>query len=195
MELQSGDTREILIELKKGNEQAATRWFDLVYDHLHRIALHQMQLERPEHTLQPTALVHEAYIRMFQNDATDWSDRQHFYRTAARVMRHILVDHARNRMAAAHGGKFTKLTLDATVAVTADPRNLLLLDGALDRLAEFDARQARVVELRFFGGHSFEEVAGLLDVSPITVKRDWRFARAWLQKELGVKVRSVERAK
>jgi RNA polymerase sigma factor (TIGR02999 family) len=158
---------------------------ELVYGEFHALAQKQMRRERPDHTLQPTALVHEAYLRLMQDNAADWQNRAHFYATAAVVMRRILVDHARKRAAAKRPQARQTVELDDFLAAPA-PRieQLLILDEALTRLFRMDARQGRVVELIYFGGLTEEEAALVLGVSLRTVKRDWRGARAWLQAEL-----------
>ena len=137
------------------------------------------------HSLQATALVNEAYVRLVDGKAVEWQDRAHFLAVAARVMRRILVDHARARHAQKRGGEGVRVTFDEALVVTDDPRqNFVALDDALEALAKFDQRKSRVVELRFFGGLSVEETASVLDVSPDTVMRDWRLAKAWLQGEM-----------
>lgn len=143
--------------------------------------------ERPGNTLQSTALVHEAYLRMVQMDSVRWESRAQFFAIAARVLRHILVDHARERRAAKRGGGALKAPLEAALTIPA-PQDFRLedLDESLERLAAADPRKARVVELRYFGGLSIEEVAEVVQCSPMTVKRDWNFAKAWLYRDLGV---------
>lgn len=156
-----------------------------VYDELKRIASRQLRSERSDHTLSPTALVHEAYLRLVSSDQARWKDRDHFFRTAARAMRRILVDHARAR-ATAKRSRQMQVTLEPDVSAAADlpSDEIVAVDEALERLAELDQRQARVVELRYFVGMSIEETASLLGVSPATVKRDWMVARIWLQREI-----------
>ncbi|MFN2316746.1 MAG: ECF-type sigma factor [Gemmatimonadales bacterium] len=152
----------------------------LLYDELRAIARHHMRAERADHTLAPTALVHEAWLRLHARDAAAFKDRSHFLRTASQVMRHILVDHARARRAAKRDGGI-KVTLDPALAGEATSIvDLLALDDALTRLEAAEPRWARVVELRFFAGFEIAEIATLLDLSVSTVKRDWQFARAWL---------------
>jgi RNA polymerase sigma factor (TIGR02999 family) len=158
----------------------------LVYAELHDLASHYMRSERAEHTLQPTALVHEAYMRLVDHKGGTWQDRAHFYGVAAQAMRRILVDHARRKRATKREGG-QRVTLDDDVsATTAAGRSLdmIALDDALQKLAAIDARYAKVVELRFFTGLDVEEVAEALQISPATVKRDWVFAKAFLQREL-----------
>jgi RNA polymerase sigma factor (TIGR02999 family) len=147
-----------------------------------------MRHERGNHTLQPTALVHEAYERLVQQPQIPWQSRAHFYATASQLMRHILVDHARARQAEKRGGNQNKVTLDESVLQTTNQSvNVLDLHDALERLAQFDIRQLRIVELHFFGGMTFEEIALVLSISDRTVKRDWRMARAWLREQLASK--------
>ncbi len=161
-------------------------FFPAVYDELRRIAHRQLGRERREHTLGTTALVHEAYLRLVDQRRVVWRGRAHFFGVAAQVMRRILVDHARERHAAKRGGGLRQLTLgDADAAAAAQPGvDVLALHEALERLAALDADQARLVELRYFGGLSIEETAQALGVSPATVKREWAVARAWLRREL-----------
>jgi RNA polymerase sigma factor (TIGR02999 family) len=175
----------LLAEWGQGNEGAREALMPVVYDELRRLARRHLWNERPDHTLQSAALVNEAYLRLAGQKAPQWRNRAHFFGVAAQLMRHILVDHARNRHAAKRGGGATKLALDAEVSVAEKQDiHLVALDDALNTLAELDAQQARVIELRFFGGLSIEETAVVLDVSSATVKRDWVTARAWLRREL-----------
>jgi RNA polymerase sigma factor (TIGR02999 family) len=175
----------LLAEWGQGNEGAREALMPVVYDELRRLARRHLWNERPDHTLQSAALVNEAYLRLAGQKAPQWRNRAHFFGVAAQLMRHILVDHARNRHAAKRGGGATKLALDAEVSVAEKQDiDLVALDDALNTLAELDAQQARVIELRFFGGLSIEETAVVLDVSSATVKRDWVTARAWLRREL-----------
>jgi RNA polymerase sigma-70 factor (ECF subfamily) len=141
--------------------------------------------ERPGHSLQATALINEAYVRLVDGKAVAWQDRTHFLAVSARVMRRILVDHARARRYQKRGGDAARVTFDESLVVTADPReDIVALDDALEALAKFDERKSRVIELRFFGGLSVEETASVLAVSPDTVARDWRLAKAWLRREM-----------
>lgn len=157
-----------------------------VYDELRTIARHHMRGERADHTLAPTALVHEAYLSLRARDATAYADRTHFLRAASRVMRHILVDHARARLSAKRDGG-VRITLDESVAAGAPGElDLLELDDALVQLEAAEPRWARVVELRFFAGLELAEIAALLEVSTTTIKRDWQFAKAWLAQTLGL---------
>ncbi len=156
-----------------------------VYGELHALAERYLRIERPDHTLQPTALVHEAYIRLSAQRHVNWCDRAQFFGVAAQMMRRILVNHAEARNSAKRGGKVTRVTLDESVS-WADGRDIDLvhLDEALTSLAAFDPRQARIVELRFFAGLGIEETAEVLAISPATVKREWSVAKAWLRREL-----------
>lgn len=180
----SNEVTHLLRQWRGGNREALDRLMPLVYEELRRQARDCMRAERTDHTLQTTALVHEAYVRLVDSDV-DWQDRVHFYAVAARSMRRILVDHARSHRAAKRGGGETPLPLESALVVSPAPsRSILDLDSALDQLAEQDERKARVVELHFFGGLSYEEIAGALEISPATVHRDMRMARAWLRREL-----------
>jgi RNA polymerase sigma-70 factor, ECF subfamily len=157
----------------------------LVHQELHQIARRCMAGERVGHSLQATALVNEAYVRLVDGTVVEWHDRAHFLAVAARIMRRILVDHARARGARKRGGGDARVTFDEALVVTAEAReNFVALDDALEALAKFDERKSRVVELRFFGGLSVEETAAVLKVSVDTVMRDWRLAKAWLQAEM-----------
>jgi RNA polymerase sigma factor (TIGR02999 family) len=153
----------------------------LVYDQLRRIARRCLAGQRSGHTLQPTALVHEAYLRLIRRDSVDWHDRIHFFAMAAQMMRQILVDHARKQSAAKRGGNAVTLVLDEGSAVSkATSLDLLALDSAMKQLAELDPRQCQIVELRFFGGLSIEETAQVVKISSATTKREWTTARLWL---------------
>lgn len=158
----------------------------VVYDELKRMAASHLRRERPDHTLQATALVHELYVRLVDQTALTWENRAHFFGIAAQAMRQILVDHARGRAAAKRGGDQRKVTLDDVLSggATVGSPDLLDINDALDRLTTFDPDQARIVELRFFGGLTVEEVAEVMDISPTTVKREWRTAKAWLHRRL-----------
>jgi RNA polymerase sigma factor (TIGR02999 family) len=159
---------------------------ELVYPELRRIAAQHLSRERPGHTLQPTALVNEAYLRLAQQSpGKAWTDRTHFFAVAARVVRAVLVDHARARLAAKRGAGAIGVTLsDADVQVAAPPVDLLDLDAALEVLERLDAQQGRIVELRHFAGLSIEETAGVLGISPATVKRDWLVAKTWIRRHM-----------
>jgi RNA polymerase sigma-70 factor, ECF subfamily len=170
---------------RAGEQAAFDELLPLVYDELRRLARRALSAERSAHTLQASALVHEAYIRLLEINRIDWQDRAHFFAFAARVMRRVLVDWARARKVSRRGGGAAVLSLDEALvgSVDASP-DLVALDDALNALAIIDERKARVVEMRFFGGLSVEETAGLLQVSPGTVLRDWRLAKVWLLREL-----------
>jgi RNA polymerase sigma-70 factor, ECF subfamily len=164
---------------------ARERLIPLVHQELHQIARRCMAGERVGHSLQATALVNEAYVRLVDGKAVAWRDRAHFLAVSARMMRRILVDHARAKHAHKRGGVGARVTFDEALVVTDEPsQDVLALDDALEALATFDERKSRVVELRFFGGLSVEETASVLNVSPDTVMRDWRLAKAWLQGEM-----------
>jgi RNA polymerase sigma-70 factor, ECF subfamily len=157
----------------------------LVYQELHRIARRCMAGENVGHSLQATALVNEAYVRLINGKAVAWQDREHFLAVSARVMRHILVDHARARNYQKRGGNAPRITFDEGLVVTAEPGlDFVALDDALEALAKFDERKSRVIEMRFFGGLSVEETAAVLKASPATVMGDWRLAKAWLKREM-----------
>ena len=175
----------LLLQWGKGDERALERLIPLVHQELHQIARRCMAGERAGHSLQATALVNEAYVRLVDATGVAWHDRTHFLAVAARVMRRILVDHARARHAQKRGGTAENVTFDEALVVTDEPRqNFVALDDALQALAKFDERKSRVIELRFFGGLSVEETASVLKVSADTVMRDWRLAKAWLQREM-----------
>jgi RNA polymerase sigma-70 factor (ECF subfamily) len=183
--MSSPDVTQILQEVRGGERDAPARLMPLVYDELRRLADYYLRQERPDHTLQPTALVHEAYLKLVDQTRVDWQNRAHFFGVAAQLMRRILVDHARRHRASKRGGFQQKLTLDEAVDYS-QPRDLDLvaLDDALNALARFDERQSRIVELHFFGGLTIEETAEALGVSPATVKVDWSMAKAWLRREI-----------
>ncbi len=169
-----------------GGSPAAAQLIPLVYDELRAVAHKYFRHERPGHTLQPTALVHEAYVRLVDASRVDWQGRTHFIAVCAKVMRRVLIDHARARRRARRGGGQQPVTLESAVApLGLGDVDAVELHEALDRLAELDARQARIVELRFFGGLSVEEAARALGVSKRTVEGDWTHAKAWLRAELG----------
>lgn len=176
---------ELLVAWSKGDDGALTTLLPLVYDELKQLARRQLRGEREGHTLQPTALVHEAYARLVDQESVQWQGRTHFFAVAAQTMRRILVDHARKRHAAKRGGQRIQITLDATLAV-ADRRDVdvIALDDALNLLATLDATQARLVELRYFSGLSIEETAKVLGISPSMVKREWSTAKVWLYREM-----------
>jgi RNA polymerase sigma factor (TIGR02999 family) len=176
---------QLLVEGSKGNREALDQLLPIVYEELRRQAARYLRRERAGHTLQTTALIHEAYIRLIDQRSVQWQNRAQFFGVAAQLMRRILVDHARTRKRAKRGGSNLRVSLDQAMAVTKDPDlDLIALDEALQRLAEIDAQQSRVVELRFFSGLSVEETAEVLGISPATVKRDWSVAKAWLHREI-----------
>jgi RNA polymerase sigma factor (TIGR02999 family) len=179
------DVPQLLQELSQGKSGALDRLLPIVYEELRRIAHGQLRSERPGHTLNTTALVHEAYLRLVKLDHVEWRDRAHFYAVAARVMRRVLIDYARAKKREKRGGDAVQVPLSETLdALVQQPEDLLALEEALSRLEARNVRQCRVVECRCFSGMSVEETAAALDTSPATVKRDWAFARAWLNREL-----------
>ena len=176
---------KLLDDWCQGRQEVQEELMPLVYDELRRLARRYLRRERPDNTLQSAALVHEAYLRLVQQEHTPWQNRAHFFGLAAQMMRHILVDHARNRRAVKRGGGAPRLTLDTKIAMLRNPEmDLVALDDALTKLAALDAQQSRIIEMRFFGGLSIEETATVLEISPATVKREWATARAWLQREM-----------
>lgn len=180
-----GDITTLLLEWRGGDESALDRLMPLVYEELRRLARRCMRLERVGHTLQTTALVNEAYLRMVNSSQVEWHDRAHFFAIAAQLMRRVLVDEARKRHYQKRGGEFTRIELDETVmAVDQHEYDLLALDEALERLAKFAPRKSRVVEMRFFGGLSINETGAVLGASTDIVKREWRTAKLWLLHEL-----------
>jgi RNA polymerase sigma-70 factor, ECF subfamily len=175
----------LLSELSSGNQAVLSEIVPLLYDELRRLAASYLRRERQGHTLQPTALVHEAYLRLAEQEHVNWRNRGHFIGIAAQLMRRVLVDHARSHKAVKRGGPLPKLSLDeAMVYSRENAGEIIILDEALSRLAQIDKRQARIVELRVFGGLSVDETAEMLEVSPATVKRDWSMAKAWLAREI-----------
>ena len=180
-----GDITQLLTEMRNGSSEAASAVMAQVYDELHNLAASYMRRERPDHTLQTTALVHEAYLRLIGQRNADWQNRSQFFGVAAQLMRRILVDHARVHLSGKRGGLERRVALDNTVISPHEQSGeLVALDAALSRLAAIDAQQSRVVELRFFGGLSVEETAQVLNISTRTVKRDWMVAKAWLYEEV-----------
>jgi len=186
-EAPAADVTGLLLAWGRGDQSAADRLVPAVYEELRRQAERAMRREGSEHTLQATALVHESYLRLVDQRRVEWRNRAHFFAIAATVMRRILVDHARARLTAKRGGGLVPITLAGAAhggAQETDDVDLLALHEALERLAALDADQARLVELRYFGGLTIEETAEALGVSPATVKREWALARAWLRREL-----------
>ena len=179
------DVTALLVEIANGNQAAQEKLVPLVYDQLKRLARRYMRRERAGHTLQTTALVHEAYLKLVGQHSPHWQGRDQFYGIAAQLMRRILIDHARRHLREKRGGTQVIVPLEEGLAFTPEhSEDLLRLDEALDRLSKLDPRQSRIVELRFFGGLSVEETSRFLNVSPITVKRDWAVAKVWLYGEL-----------
>lgn len=185
MDADRGDVTVLLSKLTKGNEEAASKLIPLVYTEMRRLAGAYMRRERSDHTLQPTALVNEAYLKLVEQRSVNWQSRAHFFGIAAQVMRRILVDHARGHMRDKRGGGQKPVPIDeALVFAPEQSEEFLKLNEALDRLSKFDERQGKIVELRFFGGLTVEQTAELLGISPKTVKRDWSMAKAWLHGEM-----------
>jgi RNA polymerase sigma factor (TIGR02999 family) len=184
-DLTSAGVTSLLRELAQGKQEAAGELMPLVYDELRRLAGRYMRRERENHTLQTTALVHEAYLKLVEQNSVNWQSRAHFFGIAAQIMRRVLIDHARGHLREKRGGGQPVVALDEALVFSPEQSSALVeLDGALNRLAVMDARQARIVELRFFGGLTVEEAAEVLGISPKTVKRDWSVAKAWLHGEL-----------
>ena len=177
---------QMLVAWSHGDKAAFEKLVPLVSVELHRLAKLYMSRERPGHTLQTTALIHEAYLRLIDGAQVGWQDRTHFFAVSAQVMRRILVDFARSHQTLKHGGNLCRITIDeAAAGVSQEPdANVVAIDQALDALSALDPRQSQVVELRFFGGLSLEETAEALKTSVATVRRDWTLARAWLRREL-----------
>ncbi len=176
---------KLLAGVHDGDPAAAQKLMPLVYDELRALAAQHLRSERPNHTLQPTALVHEAYLKLIDQTRVQWQGRTHFFAIGAQIIRRILVDHARQHKRRKRGGGAARVTLDDAVALAPQrDEEILALDEALERLAKLDPRQAQVVEMRFFGGLSVKEVAEQLKVSTRTVEGDWTMARAWLLREL-----------
>ncbi|MDQ6620170.1 MAG: sigma-70 family RNA polymerase sigma factor [Pseudomonadota bacterium] len=178
------DVTRLLREAQSGNSGALEAILPIVYNELRRLARHYLRSERHDHTLQPTALVHEAYLRLIDQHSVDWENRAHFFAIAAQMMRRILVNHAEAHRAAKRGAGAERLTLSAADDVTASGTDVVALDDALRQLEKLDARQAQIVELRYFGGLNIEEVASALALSPATIKREWATAKVWLKREL-----------
>jgi len=178
------DVTELLLRWRNGDQHALEQVLPLVYDELRRLARRHLRNEQPGHTLQSTALVHEAFLRMVDQNA-EWQNRAHFFGIAAQMMRRVLVDHARSRSAAKRGDGVRKVTLDAGIAApVAGGVDVEALDEALKNLGKLDPRQEKIIELRFFAGLSIEDTSEVMQLSPATVKREWATARAWLYREL-----------
>lgn len=181
----SANVTQLLIDWRGGNNDALNQLMPLVYDELRDLAKRYMRRENSSHTLQTNALVNEAYLRLVNQQAVDWQNRAHFFAIAAQVMRHLLVDHARSKQYAKRGGGAVQVTLDEGLVVSDESSvELLALHQALERMEKMDDRKSKIVELRYFGGLSTEEVAEVLGISEITVKREWAKAKAWLFREL-----------
>ena len=183
-----GEVTRLLLAWNAGDKAALERLMPLVYAELRQLAERHFRKERRGHTLQPTAVVHEAYFKLVDQTRVTWKNRGHFLAIASQAMRRILIDHARGRDAEKRGGEVEKVTLDVSIASPEPSRevDILALDEALERLKALDGSQAQIVELRFFGGLTIEETAEVMDVSPSSVKRDFRSARAWLFRELAL---------
>jgi RNA polymerase sigma-70 factor, ECF subfamily len=176
---------QLLQEWSQGDDSALAELTPLVYDELRRLAHHYMEGERPDHTLQTTALVNEAYLRLADQTNPNWQSRAHFFAVAARAMRRILVSYARSNRAQKRGGAALKVELDEAAILSPEQSNEIVdVHEALERLGTLDERKARVVELKYFGGLNHEEIAEVMKISAVTVRRDWVFAKAWLHKEL-----------
>lgn len=179
------DVTQVLRELSDGQETAPERLMPLVYDELRKLAQGYLRGEQSDHTLQATALVHEAYMRLVDWKNVSWQNRAHFFALAAQVMRRILVDHAREKQAQKRGGGLTKIALEGAISFPQQREfDLVALDDALEALAELDPAQSKIVELRFFGGLTIDETAEAMRISPATVKREWKMAKAWLHKRI-----------
>jgi RNA polymerase sigma factor (TIGR02999 family) len=193
MSTNSSEISLLLDQYRDGQTEAFGKLMALVYDDLRRLAAWQLQTERPEHTLQPTALVHEAYLKLAAQNPVDWQNKAHFFALAAQVMRHILVDHARAKQRDKRGGGQVTVGLDEALELSRPSElGLVELDEALNTLTRQDARKSRIVELRYFGGLSIEETADLLGISPATVRREWTLAKAWLRCELSKDAKSEQ---
>jgi len=185
MPVDSTEINFLLDQYRDGHAEGFENLMALVYDDLRKLAAWHLQSERPDHTLQPTALVHEVYLKLAAENPVDWRDKAHFFALAAQVMRHILVDYARTRQREKRGGPQTRVTLEDALAFTSpsDPE-MIALDDALNAMAEKDPRKSLIVELRYFGGLSIEETAEALGISTTTVRREWTMAKAWLIREM-----------
>jgi RNA polymerase sigma-70 factor (ECF subfamily) len=177
---------ELLLKFSEGNQEVVNDIFPLIYDELKKLANNYLRNERVSHTLQPTALVHEAYLKLVDHTRINWQNRAHFMGMAATLMRQILIDHARRHRAGKRGGELENLPLEESIVIVAGEKStdLIRLDDALKELAKFDEQKSRIVELRYFGGLSIEETAEVLGVAEITVKRHWRLAKAWLAEKI-----------
>lgn len=188
MEGTPGEVTNLLIELRQGNREAEALLIPLVYKELRHIAANYLRKENPQHSLQPTALVHEAYLRLTNMREIDWQSRSHFFAVSATLMRRILVDHARAQQTSKRGDGWDAVSVDEAILPSPErAREIVALDDALTKLAMLDRRQSKIVELRFFAGMSEEETGSVLGMSARTVRRDWRVAKAWLFRELNCK--------
>ena len=179
------EVTQLLRAWSAGDERALEKLTPLVYEQLHRVAQRYMAGQRPDHTLQTTALVNEVYLRLVDCEQVRWQDRAHFFAVSSQLMRRILVDFARSRGYQKRGGAIPHISLEEAPTVCCEPdANLMALDDALNQLAQRDPQQVRIVELRYFAGLTVEETAAVLDISPATVKRDWSMARAWLSRQI-----------
>src|SRR5215510_7997243 len=193
MPADSTEINLLLDQYRDGQSEGFEKLMALVYDDLRKLAAWQLQAERPDHTLQPTALVHEVYLKLAGQNPVDWRNKAHFFALAAQVMRHILVDHARGKQRAKRGGGQVNVALDEALNLShpSEP-GLVELDEALNTLTRQDERKSRIVELRYFGGLSIEETADLLGISPATVRHEWALAKAWLRCELSKDAKSEQ---
>lgn len=181
----SGDVTQLLANWGQGSLEAREELIPLVYQELRSLASSYLRRERPDHTLQPTALVHEAYIRLVDQRNVTWENRHHFFGAAAQLMRRILVDHARSHLAEKRGSGMAKVALTEAIAMSQEqPAQMLVLNDCLTRLAAIDPQQGQIVELRVFGGLKVEEITAIMGISSSTVKRDWALAKAWLSREI-----------
>jgi RNA polymerase sigma factor (TIGR02999 family) len=179
------EVTQLLLDWSNGNKEAVDKLIPLVYNELRRLAERHLRRERPDHTLQTTALVHEAYVRLIDQRSVRWQNQAHFYAIAAQIMRRILVNYARDKRAIKRGGSGQKVSLDEALTISATRgTDMVALDDSLTSLASIDTQQSRIVELRFFGGLTIEETAEVLGISPATVKNKWSMARAWLHREI-----------
>jgi RNA polymerase sigma-70 factor (ECF subfamily) len=197
METSTGEVTRLLQDSSAGDRQALDRLLPLVYNELRRLAHSFLSRERPDHTLQTTALVHEAYLKLIDQRSVNWQNRAQFFAISAQAMRRILLDNARRHIAAKRGSGGQKISLDevATLSIEAANESLLALDEALQKLATIDAEQGKIVELRYFGGLTIEETAEVLKTSPSTIQREWTIARAWLYRAIARTPDSVADAK
>lgn len=182
---QPQEITRILKAWSSGRPEAVDDLMPLVYEALRKVAAQYLRRQRPDHTLQPTALVNEAYLKLIDISEVDWNDRAHFFAVASQTMRHILVDHARSQARKKRGGSLQKLSLDEAISFSKEREvDLLSLDEALQELAKLDEQQAKIIELRFFGGLTIDETAHVVGISPATVKREWVMAKSWLFRKL-----------